>query len=209
MSEPIYAFPLGEDYRVAVYIDPDAEWYPPYENWESVGVHTLSMSADNSPIYYAPAGAEHIADWLHEHYNGVDVHTGVHSEELENEMFDYFKSLTLVACICAMTGHLNSQWAVVVLYNTVSESKDGSQRKLDRHASELTDWWRGDIYMAQIQSRTVYLSESGKTLIKWERADDVQPNTAGGLRLSHDTDLSDILRGIGWMDTDHFWRNNK
>ena len=208
MSEPIYAYPLGEKYRVAVYIDPDAEWYPPYENWDSVGVHTLSMSADNSAIYHTPVGAESIAEWLTSHYQENDVYSGTHTEEIEQSMFEYFKSLDLTACLCSMNGYLNSQWGVVLLYNTVLESKDASQHKLDRHASELTDWWRGDIYMAQVQSRTVYLSEARKTLIKWERADSVHPNTAGGLRLSHNTDLTDVLRSIGWVDTEHFWENN-
>jgi hypothetical protein len=208
MSEPIYAYPLGEKYRVAVYIDPDAEWYPPYENWESVGIHTLTMSEDNVPIYHTPAGAELISDWLDTHYAGVDVHIGVHSAKLERSMFKHFKALGIEACLCAMSGHLNSQWGIVLLYNTVKESPDVARNKLDNHASELTDWWRGDVYMAQIQKRTVYLADTKKTLIRWERADDVQPNTAGGLYLSGDTDLNNVLRGIGWMDTEHFWENN-
>lgn len=208
MSEPVYAFPLGDDYRVAVYADPDAEWYPPYENWESVGIHTLTMSEDNTPVYHTPVGAESVSEWLVNHYAGVDVHTGAHSDHLERGMFDYFKSLGTQACLCAMHGHLSSQWGIVLLYNTVKDEVDIARNKLDNHASELTDWWRGDVYMAQIQKRTVYLAENGKTLIRWERADDVQPNTAGGLYLSGDTDLTNVLRGIGWIDTEHFWENN-
>ena len=114
---------------------------------------------------YTPDGLQVTDLYTAENFLNVADTTYSYKETRLNAYARYLSLNGFDVARVLLIGYSQSEWAEAVVY---CEKGDG----LDDWVEKIRQWWRGDVYDLQAQTRKVFTAEDGETIEKWIDAED-------------------------------------